>query len=116
MLRKLGEFIRSRYSTSGPQGPYFASANYDPQFTYTRSTDVQRTLQSADGLLWGIYPNASTFFPAISTVDPNTDVLLIVDCLPSFNIPYNVLMVPLYFPQVSTFALSVLNSSMLQAI
>ncbi|EAN98050.1 membrane-bound acid phosphatase 2, putative [Trypanosoma cruzi] len=75
MLIKVGTFLRERYN-SDPTNPFFPSESYDVEVSYTRSTDVPRTLQSAVGLLYGLFPNRSAAFPVIHTVIRGTDWLL----------------------------------------
>ncbi|KAH9582251.1 hypothetical protein LSM04_008413 [Trypanosoma melophagium] len=75
MLINAGTFLREHYN-SDPANQFFPSESYDLDVAYTRSTDVLRTLQSAEGLLRGLFPNMSAFFPAVHTVDRGTDWLL----------------------------------------
>lgn len=84
MLVNFGKFMHYRYMEDPTvvAAPYFPYDGYNLSISYTRSTDVLRTLQSANGLLQGLFPNASAFFPAIHTVDKKTDYLLRSDALP----------------------------------
>ncbi|KAG5489409.1 hypothetical protein GH5_00278 [Leishmania sp. Ghana 2012 LV757] len=91
MLENLGKYLRHRY-TEDPavvSEPYFPSTSYNLSISYTRSTDVLRTLQSATGLLQGLFPNASAFFPAIHTVSTADDVLLLSSAVPMIRARYN---------------------------
>ncbi|ORC92911.1 membrane-bound acid phosphatase 2 [Trypanosoma theileri] len=85
MTINAGSFLREHYN-SDPANPFFPSESYDLDVSYTRSTDVLRTLQSAEGLLRGLFPNMSAFFPAVHTVDSGTDWLLISDVIPYNNV------------------------------
>ncbi|AYU83622.1 membrane-bound acid phosphatase 2, putative [Leishmania donovani] len=78
MLLKVGGFLRTRYNTdpSVVSSPMFESPNYDLDVAYSRSTDVLRTLQSAEAFLRGFFPNMSSLYAAIHTMPESTDVLL----------------------------------------
>lgn len=69
MLESLGGYMRTTY-------PTLFSGQYNPYTTYTRSTNLQRTLQSADSFLRGAFPNLTTFFPVIQTVPIAEDYML----------------------------------------
>jgi hypothetical protein len=97
MLLKQGEYLRGRYNGSRPDvynnaTPFFATelypdgTTYDVRQTYSRSTDLTRTLQSATGLLKGLFPNETEYFPAVSTVQFLQDELLLIDVSPSYHI------------------------------
>ena len=88
-LVSVGRYLRQRYNSPDnfPNGPLFPSEKYDPRVIASRSTNLPRTLQSAAGLLQGMFPNTSDFFPAISTVEFKTDTLLLVDAIPAFHVP-----------------------------
>lgn len=97
MLLKQGEYLRGRYNGSRPDvfnstTPFFASelypsgTTYDVRQVYSRSTDLTRTLQSATGLLKGLFPNETEYFPAVSTVQFLQDQLLLIDVSPSYHI------------------------------
>ncbi|EAN78121.1 membrane-bound acid phosphatase 1 precursor [Trypanosoma equiperdum] len=81
MLVNAGEFLRNHYNSNASE-PFFPEESYNSCVTYSRSTDVPRTLQSAGCLLRGMFPNASEFFPAIHTADVSTDWLLRYDVIP----------------------------------
>ncbi|KAG8341789.1 membrane-bound acid phosphatase 2 [Trypanosoma vivax] len=83
MMTKAGEFLRSQYNAN-TLGPLFPSESYDLGVSYTRSTDVLRTIQSAECLLRGLFPNSTAFLPVVHTVDSATDWLLT-----STNVPYS---------------------------
>ncbi|KAG5464089.1 hypothetical protein LSCM1_00269 [Leishmania martiniquensis] len=91
MLERLGEFLRHRYTGDSTvvSEPYFPSLSYNLSISYTRSTDVLRTLQSANALLQGLFPNVSAFFPAIHTVSSADDVLLLSSAVPMIRARYN---------------------------
>ena len=82
MLVAQGKYLRQRYNGSA----LFPSAWYNPRVVTSRSTNILRTLQSAAGLLQGLFPNMTDYFPAISTVYLFTDTLLLVDAIPAFHI------------------------------
>ncbi|RNF01141.1 putative membrane-bound acid phosphatase 2 [Trypanosoma rangeli] len=87
MLLKAGEFLREHYNSNTAK-PFFSSENYDPSVSYSRSTDVPRTLQSAAAFLYGLFPNRSTAFPVIHTVNKTTDWLLRTDVIPYTRVFY----------------------------
>ncbi|CAG9583789.1 membrane-bound acid phosphatase precursor [Leishmania major strain Friedlin] len=91
MLVNLGEYLRHRYTEdrSVVSTPYFPYSWYNLSISYTRSTDVLRTLQSANGLLRGLFPNNSDFFPAIHTVGSEGDVLLHSSMVPMIRARFN---------------------------
>ncbi|CAJ1038036.1 putative membrane-bound acid phosphatase 2 [Leishmania braziliensis MHOM/BR/75/M2904] len=78
MLLKVGGFLRSRYNSdpSVVSSPMFESPNYNLDVAYSRSTDVLRTLQSAEAFLRGFFPNMDSLYAAIHTVPESADVLL----------------------------------------
>lgn len=82
MLVKLGEMLRRRYAGQG----YFKSDSYDPTTVYSRSTAVDRTMQSANGMLRGIFPNLDAFYPEVFSADIMTDNLLMSDSLPAVSL------------------------------
>lgn len=85
MLVNFGSYLRNRYNSDSAvvSTPFFSLESYNVSVSYTRSTDVLRTLQSASALLSGLFPNASAFFPAIHTVDNNFDALLHSSVVPA---------------------------------
>jgi hypothetical protein len=85
-LASVGRYLRQRYNNLPHQAPLFPSESYDPRTVTSRSTNILRTLQSASGLLQGLFPNMSDYFPAISTVDLFTDTLLLTDAIPAYHI------------------------------
>jgi hypothetical protein len=78
MLLNIGAALRHRYNndTTVVNTPLFPSPNYDLDVAYSRSTDVLRTLQSAEAFLRGFFPNTTSLYPAIHTVSDDTDILL----------------------------------------
>jgi hypothetical protein len=91
MLVNFGKFLRHRYTedASVVSEPYFPYESYNLSISYTRSTDVLRTLQSADGLLRGLFPNSSAYFPAVHTVDNLEDAMLHSSLVPIIRARYN---------------------------
>lgn len=79
-LESLGQYLRSIVK--------FPSDNYNSSFLYTRSTDIPRTLQSADALLRGAFPNMSAMYPIIYTIPQEEDDFLLADNIPALVIPY----------------------------
>lgn len=96
MLLKQGAYLRARYNGSRPDvyngTPFFGTelypdgTTYDVRNAYSRSTDLTRTLQSASGLLKGLFPNSTEYYPAINTVQFLQDELLLIDVSPSYHI------------------------------
>ncbi|KPI86999.1 putative membrane-bound acid phosphatase 2 [Leptomonas seymouri] len=78
MMLKTGAFLRQRYNEDRTvvNTPLFPSPNYDIEVSYSRSTDVPRTLQSAEAFLRSFFPNTSSQFSSIHTVPFRTDILL----------------------------------------
>lgn len=78
MLLNTGAALRNRYNNDNTvvNTPLFPSPNYDLDVAYSRSTDVLRTLQSAEAFLRGFFPNTTSLYPAIHTVTDETDMLL----------------------------------------
>nr|CCC95847.1 unnamed protein product [Trypanosoma congolense IL3000] len=74
MLINAGKFLRAHY-TEGPYGSFFPSESYNLSVSYTESTDVLRTIQSAEALLSGLFPNKTLFFPAVHTASDEASVL-----------------------------------------
>ncbi|GET88787.1 membrane-bound acid phosphatase 2 [Leishmania tarentolae] len=87
MLRKTGAFLRSRYNTDASvvSEPMFPSEDYDLDVAYSRSTDVLRTLQSAESFLSGFFPKLTSLYPAIHTVPEKDDYLLYTNYVPQFQ-------------------------------
>ncbi|KAK7195028.1 membrane-bound acid phosphatase [Novymonas esmeraldas] len=78
MMRNVGAFLRDRYNNDATvvDAPFLPSQDYDLDVVSSRSTDVLRTLQSAELFLAGMFPNASRLVPAIHTVPTSQDLLL----------------------------------------
>lgn len=78
MMRTVGSFLRQRYTndTAVVDEAFLTSEAYDLNVVSSRSTDVLRTLQSADLLLAGLFPDASRLIPAIHTVPLSEDSVL----------------------------------------
>ncbi|AIN99913.1 membrane-bound acid phosphatase, putative [Leishmania panamensis] len=78
MVRNVGEFLRARYTADATvvDAPFLPSSDYDLSVVASRSTDVRRTLQSAQLLLAGMFPNAIRLIPAIHTVPTSQDTML----------------------------------------
>jgi hypothetical protein len=105
MLTALGNYLYDRYAAHTyvpPQNfghPVAPSADfnvfarnggaYQVNHMYTRSTDVNRTLQSAAALIRGLSANLTTFYPIIHTTDKKLDTLLLSDNGLSFVLPFN---------------------------
>ncbi|KAG5464091.1 hypothetical protein LSCM1_00271 [Leishmania martiniquensis] len=91
MLLKVGGFLRSRYNTdrSVVSSSMFPSPNYNLDVAYSRSTDVLRTLQSAEAFLRGFFPNVTSLYAAIHTVHESTDVLLNTNMQPWLRFFYS---------------------------
>ncbi|KPA81210.1 membrane-bound acid phosphatase precursor [Leptomonas pyrrhocoris] len=91
MLLNFGKFLRHRYTedASVVSEPYFPYDSYNLSISYTRSTDVLRTLQSANALLRGLFPDSSAYFPAVHTVENHEDVLLHSSMVPLIRARYN---------------------------
>lgn len=112
MLLHTGSYLAARYNGSRPEispAPFFATATYpsgttyDVREVYSRSTSLSRTLQSGAGLLKGLFPNASEYFPAIHTVEFMQDELLLVDVIPTYHI-YQSLQMPQLSQRLAEFA------------
>jgi hypothetical protein len=82
MLLQLGDLLHTRYTAL-----LNFTDSYSQYVAYTRSTDLNRTVQSAAALLKGFFPNSSAYFPIVNTVTFATDLLLLVDAQMSFHIP-----------------------------
>ncbi|KAG5490139.1 hypothetical protein JKF63_00258 [Porcisia hertigi] len=91
MMLKVGGFLRNRYNSDSSvvSSPMFESPNYNLDVSYSRSTDVLRTLQSAEAFLRGFFPNMSSLYPAIHTVLHSTDVLLNTNMQPWLRMFYS---------------------------
>ncbi|CAD2214393.1 membrane-bound acid phosphatase precursor [Angomonas deanei] len=89
MLVNTGRFLRTRYTTDDtvvdPSSPFLTQESYNLTVSYTRSTDVLRTLQSADALLRGLFPNMSAYYPVVHTIEASTDSLLRSDAVPAIT-------------------------------
>nr|CAJ2482300.1 unnamed protein product [Leishmania braziliensis] len=83
MVRAIGKFARSRYNDpSLVESPLFPSTRYNSSVVYTRSTDTQRTIQSATAFLHGLFED-DYFFPVVYSHNMTTDTLLSTDTVPS---------------------------------
>ncbi|CAD2214394.1 Histidine phosphatase superfamily (branch 2), putative [Angomonas deanei] len=93
MLVNTGRFLRTRYTTDDtvvdPSSPFLTQESYNLTVSYTRSTDVLRTLQSADALLRGLFPNMTAYYPAVHTVMNKDDSLLNSATIPALNAKYH---------------------------
>lgn len=86
MVENLGVFIRNRYNDLNISAtPFFPSEAYNLSRVLSRSTDIQRTLQSSAGVLRGIFPNLTEFYPAIHTVPFDSDWLLNSGVIPEIH-------------------------------
>ncbi|KPA85129.1 putative membrane-bound acid phosphatase [Leptomonas pyrrhocoris] len=67
MMVNVGSFLRKRYTTDTTvvDKAFLTSESYDLDVVSTYSTDVLRTLQSANLLLSGLFPNSGRLIPAI---------------------------------------------------
>ncbi|KPA83876.1 membrane-bound acid phosphatase 2 [Leptomonas pyrrhocoris] len=92
MLNNTGAFLRNRYNTDPTvvTEPMFPSLDYDLDVAYSRSTDVLRTLQSAESFLRGFFPNLTSLYPAIHTMPENDDYLLYTNYAPQYQFFYNI--------------------------
>lgn len=63
-LYSVGKKLRERYVDTG-----FLSSSYKRDEVYVRSTDKDRTLQSAQSLLYGLYPPPTGPKTAVSAVN-----------------------------------------------
>lgn len=77
MLQNLGRYLREQYNETIQ--PY---SDYDPQKVNSRSTDVDRTIQSADALLRGLYKHLEgtpeEVYPVINTREIERETELLV--------------------------------------
>lgn len=91
MLNKAGSFLRSRYNEDPTvvSEPMFPSLDYDLDVVYSRSTDMLRTLQSAESFLRGFFPNLTSLYPAIHTMPEKEDYLLYTNYAPQYQFYYN---------------------------
>lgn len=83
MLLSIGDYVRNRYnSLDVVESPFFESERYNSSLVYTRSTSLERTLQSAASFLHALFPDSRYFFPVIYSVNMTTDFLLNTDPMP----------------------------------
>ncbi|KAK7202278.1 histidine secretory acid phosphatase [Novymonas esmeraldas] len=83
MVRAIGQFARSRYNDPAVvESPLFPSTRYNSSVVYTRSTETQRTIQSASAFLSGLFPD-NYFYPVVYSHNMTTDTLLNTDTVPS---------------------------------
>lgn len=73
-----GRFIRERYNTntSVVSEPFFPEEDIVMTSVNSRSTNVLRTLQSAEAFLRGVFPSLNASYAAVHTVERSTDRLL----------------------------------------
>jgi hypothetical protein len=69
MLESLGKTLGKWYAPSLP-------AKYDPYVIHSRSTGITRTLQSSASFLRGLFPNMSSFYPAIHSRKIENELLM----------------------------------------
>ena len=82
MLINVGAWLRQKYSSV-----LDIPAAFSQYKSFSRSTDLDRTMQSAVGLLHGLYPDNASFFPVVNTVNFETDELLLIDANMAYHIP-----------------------------
>lgn len=82
MLQSIGVYVRSRYNNLNNVEEAFFPERYNSSIAYSRSTNFQRTLQSAAAFLHGVFPDSDHFYPVIYTVNKTTDMLLNTDPMP----------------------------------
>jgi hypothetical protein len=83
MLNSIGRFVRARYNDPAVvEQPLFPSTRYNSSVVYSRSTGIQRTIQSATAFLRGLFPD-DYFYPVIYSHNITTDTLLNTDPVPS---------------------------------
>ncbi|CAD2214396.1 Histidine phosphatase superfamily (branch 2), putative [Angomonas deanei] len=82
---QVGHFLRHRYTADetvvDPTHPFLPDELYNLTVAYSRSSNVPRTLQSAEGVLRGLFPNMTHYYPAILAETTTTDLLLRADNL-----------------------------------
>jgi hypothetical protein len=100
MLVNVGAWIRNQFGTA-----LGLPAAYSQYHSYSRSTDLDRTMQSAVGLLHGLYPDNASFFPVVNTVFFDTDELLLIDAQMSYHIPVAINDAPAFALPASFFEL-----------
>ncbi|KAG5474515.1 hypothetical protein LSCM1_03301 [Leishmania martiniquensis] len=78
MMRNVGRFLRHRYNMDDAvvETPFLPLPDYDLSVVASRSTDVHRTLQSAQLFLAGMFPRSRRLIPAIHTVLMPQDTML----------------------------------------
>ncbi|KPA81836.1 putative histidine secretory acid phosphatase [Leptomonas pyrrhocoris] len=82
MLNSVGRFVRARYSNlSLVEEPLIPSTRYNSSVVYTRSTGLQRTIQSATAFLSGLFPD-DYFYPVVYSHNYTTDTFLTTDPTP----------------------------------
>lgn len=89
MLVNFGSFLHNRYTNETIISEPFFSNSYNLSISMSRSTDVLRTLQSADGFLRGLFPNMEAYYPAIHTVESASDMLLRSSTVPEVSARLN---------------------------
>ena len=73
MLTQLGGLIRNRYPEQ------YVETSYNWSKVYSRSTAKNRTIQSSDSMLRGLFPNTTDFYPVIFGQELADDMLLLSD-------------------------------------
>lgn len=83
MMYAVGEYLRSRYNNvTIVDEPFFPFTKYNASLIYTRSTNLERTIQSAASVLAALFPSGKTFFPVIFSHNMTIDFLLNTDPMP----------------------------------
>lgn len=87
MMENVGWFLHERYTNTHNSTvvvePFFPDDGFNASVAYVRSTDVPRTLQSAEAFLRGLFPDMEKLYPVIHTVDAASDILLNSEASPA---------------------------------
>ncbi|CUG90372.1 histidine phosphatase, putative [Bodo saltans] len=116
MLTNLGRYLRHHYNQTIE--PY---SFYNPDVVHTQSTDVDRTIQSADALLRGLYEHLEgtpeMVYPVVNTRDISRETeLLVWDGWPAL-VMWSAATDSQFFPMLSNDLLqNVVNASVLAAV
>jgi hypothetical protein len=116
MLTNLGTYLRHNYNET--IRPY---SFYNPDAVHTQSTDVDRTIQSADALLRGLYSHLEgtpeMVYPVVNTRDISRETeLLVWDGWPAL-VMWSAATDSHFFPTLSQYLLqNVVNATVLAAV
>lgn len=113
-LNAVGEYIREHYGSES-SAPIYNSSRYTPSQVIANASHFDRTIQSAQALLYTMYESRDNFYPVVNTIERDVDMPLNTDNVPAVIGVYR-LDVKKMMTALTLYVLSVFKMPELQAI